>query len=75
MQLTPKIPEKHTFILITDPESEYFLGFGFLKSTDLFNLPFPEDYVIESNELDKDNYLRKTVYSGTVNFNQYKNIN
>lgn len=68
MQLTPKIPEKHTFILITDPISEYSLGFGVQTMRDLFNLPFPKDYVMESDKVDSDNYLRKTIYTGTLEF-------
>lgn len=59
--------QNHTFILITDPESEYYMGFG-IFGKDLFNLPFPEDYVLKSDKVDKDNYLRKTIYSGTVEF-------
>lgn len=68
MKEADKISENHTFILITDPISEYYLGFGISVLNDFFNIPFPQDYKMISDKVDENDYLRKTIYSGTVEF-------
>lgn len=68
MKEAEKVKEKHTFVLITDPISEYYLGFGISTLNDLFNITFPQDYKMISDKVDENNYLRKTIYSGTVEF-------
>lgn len=68
MKEADKIKEKHTFVLITDSEAEYFMDLGLFRQNELFDIEIPEDIKYISHSESKDKILLKTIYQGSVQF-------
>ena len=68
MYFTPKQKEKHTFVFITDSISEISLEMGLFNHISKFNVPFPADAELISQQESPDRQYLKSIYARSVEF-------